>query len=147
MSDNLNPCPFCGSKPKFIHHSDYFDGSALLSLGCCGFRKAGRKSDLVNAWNQRNAANARLGRENAALKQQLATQSEDAARLDWLEKFHNLHTEQGYIAGYGEVGTRLIERTSEGWMLDGELNPNQPEFDTLREAIDAAMQAGKGKEK
>lgn len=52
--EELALCPFCGSAPTFIHHSNcYFDGDKLLSLGCCGFRKAGKYSELIKAWNKR----------------------------------------------------------------------------------------------
>jgi hypothetical protein len=63
---------------------------------------------------------------------------EDAARLSWLEDFHRLRAAEGLSANYGDVGTNIIERTSDGWMLDRELDRDQPEFETLREAIDAA---------
>jgi hypothetical protein len=53
LMEALKPCPHCGSIPTWIHHSNYFNGQRLMSLGCCEFRRSGFKVDLVAAWNRR----------------------------------------------------------------------------------------------
>ena len=55
----------------------------------------------------------------------LETECKDAARLDWLESYHkSTHS----------LGIECVEGTSDGWICQGF------EYETLREAIDAAMQ-------
>lgn len=55
MSNTLKSCPFCGNAPTWIHHSNRIDGSRLMSLGCCEFRRAGTEDVLIAAWNRRAA--------------------------------------------------------------------------------------------
>ena len=87
-----------------------------------------------------NAGVTRLS-EVKALIAEVRALREDAERVDWLEGFHRLRAAEGLSPNYGDVGTCLVERTSDGWMLDRELDRSQPEFETLREAIDAARGA------
>lgn len=70
----------------------------------------------------------------------------DAEMLDWLEDWHTM---PGREFAYGDHGLDLLARGSDGWDVDGEWMPGKSReertFDTLREAIRAAMRETGGK--
>ena len=46
------PCPHCGGEPRWIYHSNNFDGAALMSLHCCA-SIIGTRAFVLEKWNTR----------------------------------------------------------------------------------------------
>ena|ERR1051326_4345433 len=158
-AEGLKECPFCGDQPKWIHHSNCFDGQRFMSLGCCQFRRNGLEADLIAAWNRRSAAsgaNVPEGEEIDGYEIDASTPSvwpfsapspivkevpedvrKDAERLDWIDKQIREMTNvvvQPYSRDQCIVFLRMFGCNNK---------ESQPASD-VRAAIDLAIAASKG---
>ena len=110
MSENLNPCPFCGGEDLSVHFDDGF--SCYVWCGDCGSKTDNRhptKKEAIKAWNTRPAEDA-LKAEVERLKNELGIQKNLTGQMcfenkrayneveEWKKMFYDLCDKQAGIS-------------------------------------------------
>lgn len=54
MKTNLNPCPFCGKKAKYVHMNFIEDTHSVFCNDCSFSFDSGNKDELIKRWNTRH---------------------------------------------------------------------------------------------
>ena len=54
MKTDLKPCPFCGSKAKYVHMNFMEDTHSVFCNDCSFSFNSGNKDELIKSWNTRH---------------------------------------------------------------------------------------------